>query len=114
MTKKQAVASYRHYLIAVVTASLILIGTSVAMLWTMPTIFALGSAGAAAFLALTSLKTASVFAGPLVPHARAVHIAASHSLRIGRARSGVRAFRLYRHAVPAVWKRRAARQVVCK
>lgn len=111
MNKKQAVAAYRQHLIAVAIASAILFGTAVAMAWTMQSIFALGSAGAAAFLAVTSLKTAGVFAGPLVPHARAVHIAATHNLRIGRnARHGLRAFRLYRHAAPAVRRRRAARR----
>ena len=112
MTKKEAIKAYRRQLGAVAAASLVLLGTFAAMLWTMPAIMALGSAGAAAVLALTMTKTAGVFAGPLLPHARAVHIAATHNLRIGRdARHGVRAFRLYRHAAPAVRRRRAARRM---
>jgi cation transporter-like permease len=106
MKIKQAVRSYRDALAATAIASGVLLATFTTMLWRMPALAALDPATATEVLSILVPATLTAFAMPIIHHARAVHGAVAAGLRIGRLRNGLRAFRLYRHAVPAVARRR--------
>lgn len=111
MDIKDAVRSYGQALIAVLIASAVLLATFAAMLWRLPALAALDPATAMLVLSILTPAMLAAFAMPLVHHARAVQGAAATGLRIGHARNGVRAFRLYRHAAPAVRRRRQVRRM---
>lgn len=110
MTKKQAVAAYRQQLTELTVASIVLLFTGAAMIWSLPTLIALDPIAADAYLAIGTTALGWTFAKPLVAHARAVHLGAQADLHIQRAGNGLRGWRILWHSALAVRgsRRRAA------